>query len=128
MILNRDAIVLSSNGHLTLRVPIPSPMGRSSSQTTRLLNSSQKDAINFPMRELGEIAKFIGGEIRGDSSASIVRVVHPSMVKGPSDLALALSKKEASLLNSAVIINAVVPAGIENLTTPNQIVVSNPRL
>src|SRR6476661_4651160 len=80
------------------------------------------------MRELGEIAKFIGGEIRGDSSACVARVVHPSMAKGPSDLALALSKKEASLLNSSVIINAVVSAGIENLTTPNQIVVSNPRL
>src|ERR1700755_2964836 len=80
------------------------------------------------MRELGEIAKFIGGEIRGDGSVSIGRVVHPSIARSPSDLALALSKKEASLLGSSAIVNAVVLAGIDNLATPNQIVVNNPRL
>jgi UDP-3-O-[3-hydroxymyristoyl] glucosamine N-acyltransferase len=80
------------------------------------------------MRALGEIAEFIGGEMRGDGSVSVARVVHPALAKGASDLALALSPKEASMLSSGKVVNAVVPAGIENLPTPNQIVVSSPRL
>jgi UDP-3-O-[3-hydroxymyristoyl] glucosamine N-acyltransferase len=80
------------------------------------------------MRALGEIAKFIEGEMRGDGAATVARVVHPAMANGISDLALALSPKEASVLNSGKIVNAVVLAGIDNLPTPNQIVVSNPRL
>jgi UDP-3-O-[3-hydroxymyristoyl] glucosamine N-acyltransferase len=80
------------------------------------------------MRPLGEIAKFIGGEMRGDGSVSVTRVVHPAIAEGPSDLAFVLSPKEASVLSSGRIVNAVVPAGIENLPTPNQIVVSRPRL
>jgi UDP-3-O-[3-hydroxymyristoyl] glucosamine N-acyltransferase len=80
------------------------------------------------MRALGEIAKFIGGEMRGDGSVSVARVVHPALVQGASDLAFVLSPKEATVLGSSKIMNAVVPAGIENLPTPNQIVVSRPRL
>ena len=80
------------------------------------------------MRTLGEIAEFIGGEMRGDGSVSVVRVVHPAIAQGASDLAFVLSPKEASVLSSGNVINAVVPAGIENLPTPNQIVVSRPRL
>ena len=80
------------------------------------------------MRALGEIAKFIGGEMRGDGSVSVVRVVHPAIAQGASDLAFVLSPKEASVLSSGKIVNAVVPAGMENLPTPNQIVVSRPRL
>jgi UDP-3-O-[3-hydroxymyristoyl] glucosamine N-acyltransferase len=80
------------------------------------------------MRALGEIAKFIGGEMRGDGSILIARVVHPAVAQGASDLAFVLSPKEASVLSSDKIVNAVVPAGIENLQTPNQIVVSRPRL
>src|ERR1700720_3318023 len=80
------------------------------------------------MRALGEIAKFIGGEMRGDGSVSVARVVHPAIAQGASDLAFVLSPKDASVLNSAHVINAVVPAGLENLTVPNQIVVSRPRL
>jgi UDP-3-O-[3-hydroxymyristoyl] glucosamine N-acyltransferase len=80
------------------------------------------------MRTLGEIAEFIGGEMCGDGSVSVVRVVHPAVAQGASDLAFVLSPKEASVLSSGSVINAVVPAGIENLTTPNRIVVSRPRL
>jgi UDP-3-O-[3-hydroxymyristoyl] glucosamine N-acyltransferase len=80
------------------------------------------------MRALGEIARFIGGEMRGDGSISVARVVHPAVAQGASDLAFVLSPKEASVLTSDRVVNAVVPAGIENLTTPNQIVVSRPRL
>jgi UDP-3-O-[3-hydroxymyristoyl] glucosamine N-acyltransferase len=79
------------------------------------------------MRALGEIAKFIGGEMRGDGSVFVARVVHPALAEGASDLAFVLSPKEASVLSSKIV-NAVVPAGIENLPTPNQIVVSRPRL
>src|ERR1700733_14876074 len=80
------------------------------------------------MRTLGEIAEFIGGEMCGDGSVSVVRVVHPAIAQGASDLAFVLSPKEASVLSSGNVMNAVVPAGIENLPTPNQIVVSRPRL
>jgi UDP-3-O-[3-hydroxymyristoyl] glucosamine N-acyltransferase len=80
------------------------------------------------MRTLGEIAEFIGGEMCGDGSVSVVRVVHPAIAQGASDLAFVLSPKEASVLSSGKVMNAVVPAGIENLPTPNQIVVSRPRL
>lgn len=80
------------------------------------------------MRALGEIAEFIGGEMRGDGSVSVTRVVHPDVAQGASDLAFVLSPKEASALSSDKIVNAVVPAGIDNLSTPNQIVVSRPRL
>ena len=80
------------------------------------------------MRALGEIASFIGGEMRGDGSICVARVVHPAVAQGAADLAFVLSQKEASVLSSGTVVNAVVPAGIENLTTPNQIVVSRPRL
>ena len=66
--------------------------------------------------------------MRGDGSISVARVVHPAVAQGASDLAFVLSPKEASVLTSDRVVNAVVPAGIENLTTPNQIVVSRPRL
>src|SRR3984885_12402375 len=80
------------------------------------------------MRTLGEIAEFIGGEMCGDGSVSVVRVVHPAIAQSASDLAFVLSPKEASVLNSGSVMNAVVPSGIENLTIPNRIVVSRPRL
>jgi len=63
------------------------------------------------MRTLGEIAEFIGGEICGDGSVSVVRVVHPAIAQGVSDLAFVLSPKEASVLSSGNVMNAVVPAG-----------------
>ena len=66
--------------------------------------------------------------MRGDGSVSVARVVHPAVARGASDLAFVLSPKEASVLNSAHVVNAVVPPGLENLTVPNQIVVSRPRL
>src|ERR1700730_4976205 len=80
------------------------------------------------MRELGEIARFIEGEMRGDGSVSVGRVVHPAVAQGAGDLAFILSPKEASVMGSGKVINAVVPAGLENLPIPNQIVVSRPRL
>ena len=67
------------------------------------------------MRALGEIASFIGGEMRGDGSICVARVVHPAVAQGAADLAFVLSQKEASVLSSGTVVNAVVPAGIENL-------------
>src|ERR1700730_17596411 len=66
--------------------------------------------------------------MRGDGSVSVARVDHPAVGRGASDLGFVLSPKEASVLNSAHVFNAVVPPGVENLTVPNQIVVSRPRL
>jgi UDP-3-O-[3-hydroxymyristoyl] glucosamine N-acyltransferase len=80
------------------------------------------------MKTLGEIADFIGGAVRGDASICVTRIVQPAIAQGDSDLAFVLSPKEASVLESRRIVNAVVPAGIEGLSTPNQIVVSRPRL
>jgi UDP-3-O-[3-hydroxymyristoyl] glucosamine N-acyltransferase len=80
------------------------------------------------MKTLGEIADFIGGTVRGDASICVTRIVQPVLAQGDSDLAFVLSPREASVLESPGIVNAVVPAGIEGLSTPNQIVVSRPRL
>ena len=65
------------------------------------------------MKTLGEIASFVGGELRGDASVPITRVVHPAVVEGTSDLAFILSEKAAALLDGSKIANAIVPAGIE---------------
>jgi UDP-3-O-[3-hydroxymyristoyl] glucosamine N-acyltransferase len=80
------------------------------------------------MKTLGEIADFIGGEMRGDASVSVNRVVHPSVAQGDSDLAFVLSPKEASALESGKIVNAVVTADVEDFPARNRIVVSRPRL
>ena len=69
------------------------------------------------MKTLGEIADFIGGEVRGDASVSVTRIVQPAIAQGDSDLAFVLSPKEASVLESGRIVNAVVPAGIEGVPT-----------
>jgi UDP-3-O-[3-hydroxymyristoyl] glucosamine N-acyltransferase len=80
------------------------------------------------MKTLGEIATYVGGEMRGDASIPINRVVHPALARGDSDLALVLSPSAASLLASGKIANAVLPEAIESRLTPNQIIVRRPRL
>ena len=80
------------------------------------------------MKTLGEIAAFVGGELRGDASVWIARIVHPSAAKGKSDLAFVLSEKAAALLNDGKIANAIVPAGVEHSSSANLILVSRPRL
>ena len=80
------------------------------------------------MKTLGEIATYVGGEMRGDASIPIERVVHPALARDDSDLALVLSPSAASLLASGKIANAVLPEAIESRLTPNQIIVSRPRL
>jgi UDP-3-O-[3-hydroxymyristoyl] glucosamine N-acyltransferase len=80
------------------------------------------------MKTLGEIASYVGGELRGDASISITRIVHPAVVERSSDLAFVLSEKAAALLEGGKIANAIVPAGIELSSTANLIVVSRPRL
>ena len=80
------------------------------------------------MKTLGEIASYVGGQLRGDPSIKIKRVVHPAMAQEQSDLALVLSPSAASLLNSGKITSAALPEAIENCLTPNQIIVSRPRL
>lgn len=78
------------------------------------------------MKTLGEIANFVGGELRGDPSVNIERVVHPALAKGPSDLVLILSPNALSFLSSGNVTNAVVPAGMGAVSTPNQIAVRRP--
>lgn len=80
------------------------------------------------MKTLGEIASYVGGQLCGDASVSIRRVVHPAMVENDSDLALVLSPGAASVLASGKISNAVLTEKIEDRLTPNQIVVKRPRL
>jgi hypothetical protein len=50
------------------------------------------------MKTLGEIASYVGGQIFGDPSVPIERVVHPAVAQGDSDLALILSPSAASFL------------------------------
>jgi UDP-3-O-[3-hydroxymyristoyl] glucosamine N-acyltransferase len=80
------------------------------------------------MKTLGEIASYVGGQLRGDASIEIKRVVHPALVRDDSDLALILSPSVASLVSSGKITNAVLPEDLADLPTPNRIVVSHPRL
>ena len=81
-----------------------------------------------PMKTLGEIALYVGGEIHGDASVPIERVVHPALVQGDSDLALILSASAASFLTSGRVKNAVMPVELGSLPAPNRIVVTRPRL
>jgi UDP-3-O-[3-hydroxymyristoyl] glucosamine N-acyltransferase len=80
------------------------------------------------MKTLGEIASYVGGQIYGDSSVQIERLVHPALVQGDSDLALILSPNAVSFLASERVKNAVLPAEIGAVQTPNRIVVTRPRL
>jgi UDP-3-O-[3-hydroxymyristoyl] glucosamine N-acyltransferase len=80
------------------------------------------------MKTLGEIAAYVGGEMRGDASIPIERVVHPALARDDSDLALVFSPSAASLLASGKVRNAVLPEATESRLTPNQIIVSRPRL
>jgi UDP-3-O-[3-hydroxymyristoyl] glucosamine N-acyltransferase len=80
------------------------------------------------MKTLGEIASYVGGQLRGDASIEIKRVVHPALVRDNADLALILSPGAASLVSSGKIINAVLPEELADLPTPNRIIVNHPRL
>ncbi len=80
------------------------------------------------MKTLGEIASYVGGQLFGDASVRIKRVIHPALVQDDTDLALVLSPGAASLLASGKISNAVLPEEVEVRLTPNQIVVKRPRL
>jgi UDP-3-O-[3-hydroxymyristoyl] glucosamine N-acyltransferase len=80
------------------------------------------------MKTLGEIARYVGGQLRGDASVPIQRIVHPAQVQNEFDLALVLSPSAASILASNQISNAVLPEEVESRLTPNQIVVKRPRL
>jgi len=80
------------------------------------------------MKTLGDIANYVDGQLCGDASVLITRVVHPALVKDDSDLALVLSPGAASILASGKISNALLPEGVEGHLTPNQIVVKRPRL
>ncbi|HEY0791581.1 MAG TPA: UDP-3-O-(3-hydroxymyristoyl)glucosamine N-acyltransferase [Chthoniobacterales bacterium] len=82
------------------------------------------------MRTLGEIARYVEGELRGDPSVRVTRVVHPALAAGPHDLALVLSPNAVSFLHNDRVQNAVIPseAGELNVPTPHQIIVQRPRL
>jgi UDP-3-O-[3-hydroxymyristoyl] glucosamine N-acyltransferase len=80
------------------------------------------------MKTLGEIADFVGGELRGDASVSITRIVHPAVAEESSDLAFVLSEKAAPLLSNGKIFNAIVPTGVAHSSSVNLILVSRPRL
>ncbi|MBW0000962.1 MAG: UDP-3-O-(3-hydroxymyristoyl)glucosamine N-acyltransferase [Verrucomicrobia bacterium] len=82
------------------------------------------------MRTLGEIARFVDGELRGDPSVQVTRVLHPSLVESAEDLALVLSPNAVSFLHTGKVRNAVIPAEVGELQVPtaNQIIVRRPRL
>jgi UDP-3-O-[3-hydroxymyristoyl] glucosamine N-acyltransferase len=80
------------------------------------------------MKTLGQIAKYLDGELRGDTNVAITRVVHPALVHGPEDLALVLSGSVLELLKQNQITNAVVPAEFGAVDVPNFVLVPRPRL
>lgn len=80
------------------------------------------------MKTLGQIAKYLDGELRGDTDVAITRVVHPALVRGPQDLALVLSGSVIELLKQNQVTNAVVPAELGPVDVPNFVLVPRPRL
>jgi len=80
------------------------------------------------MKTLGQIAKHLDGELRGDADVVISRVVHPALVRGPEDLALVLSESVLDLLKQKQVANAVVPAELGPVDVPNFVLVPRPRL
>jgi UDP-3-O-[3-hydroxymyristoyl] glucosamine N-acyltransferase len=80
------------------------------------------------MKTLGEIASYVGGQLYGDASVLIQRVVHPALAQTSSDLALVLSPSAVPILADGKITNALLPVEIGDCPTPNRIVVKRPRL
>src|SRR5580704_8790227 len=80
------------------------------------------------MRTLGQIAKYLDGELRGDADVEISRVVHPALVRGPEDLALVLSGNVLDFLKQTQATNAIAPEELTALEVPNYILISRPRL
>jgi UDP-3-O-[3-hydroxymyristoyl] glucosamine N-acyltransferase len=80
------------------------------------------------MKTLGQIAKYLDGELRGNADVAITRVVHPALVRGPEDLALILSQGVLDLLKQNQVANAVVPAELGPIDVPNFVLVPRPRL
>jgi UDP-3-O-[3-hydroxymyristoyl] glucosamine N-acyltransferase len=80
------------------------------------------------MKTLGEIAKYVDGQLHGDAAVVVNRIVHPALVRGPEDLALVLSANAVSLLKQSQATNAIAPAELTSLEVPNYILVSRPRL
>jgi len=80
------------------------------------------------MKTLGQIAKYLDGELRGDAEVAITRVVHPALARGPEDLALVLSASVLELLKQNRVTNAVVPAELGPIDVPNFVLVPRPRL
>ena len=80
------------------------------------------------MKTLGQIAKYLDGELRGNPDIAITRVVHPALVRGPEDLALVLSGNVLDLLKQNKVANAVVPAELGPVDVPNFVSVPRPRL
>ncbi len=90
----------------------------------------QKESSDALMKTLREIARYVDGELRGDPSAQVSRVVHPAQAQGPHDLALVLSPNALPFLLSNDVQNAVIPAEVGEVPAPtaNRIVVQRPRL
>jgi UDP-3-O-[3-hydroxymyristoyl] glucosamine N-acyltransferase len=80
------------------------------------------------MKTLGEIAKYLDGELRGDAAVKITRVVHPALVRGPGDLAFILSGNVLEILEQYKVANAVIPAELGAANVPNSVLVPRPRL
>ena len=80
------------------------------------------------MKTLGQIAKYLDGELRGNADIAITRVVHPALVRGPEDLALVLSGNVLELLKQNQVTNAVAPAELGPIDVPNSVLVPRPRL
>jgi UDP-3-O-[3-hydroxymyristoyl] glucosamine N-acyltransferase len=80
------------------------------------------------MKTMGEIAGYVGGELRGDPGVVIARVIHPALVQGSQDLALVLSAGVLEALKRTGASNAILPAELGGVEVPNCILVSRPRL
>ena len=79
------------------------------------------------MKTLGEIAKYVDGELQGDPGVVITRILHPALVREPNDLALVLSANVLDFLKQNQATNAIAPADLKSIDVPNYILVSRPQ-
>lgn len=80
------------------------------------------------MKTLGEIAKYVDGELQGDPGVVITRILHPALVREPNDLALVLSANVLDFLKQNEATNAIAPANLKSIDVPNYILVSRPQM
>jgi UDP-3-O-[3-hydroxymyristoyl] glucosamine N-acyltransferase len=70
------------------------------------------ESVEISMK-LGDVARALSGEVSGDPSVEVVRLVHPADAEGAGDLAFALSDEASAALAGSLAVAAVVRNGVD---------------